>query len=116
MPPIPVPIDQPAVHVDVRPGGELILRGSYYSTHDGTVIDAAVTTWPKDAPGGESVDPKGMFDLGLGGFHLESVDRATHEVHLRATGEPAPACGLGGVAAPCLIPRTAVAAHARVLS
>ena len=43
---------RPAVHVDVSPGGEIVLRGSYQSTHDGSVIDAATTTWPKETPGG----------------------------------------------------------------
>lgn len=116
MPPIPVPIDQPAIHVDVRPGGEVTLYGSYYSTYDGTVLDAATTTWPKDAPGGESRDAGGIFDPGLGGFRVTSRDPATHEVHLRATGDPAPGCSAAGVAAPCLVVRTPIAARARLLS
>lgn len=117
MPPsIPIRLDQPATHVDVRPGGEVILRGSLYSSHDGSTLDSAVTAWPKEAPGGESIDAKGIFELGAGGFHLESRDPTSHEVHLRATGEPAPACSLAGVEAPCLIVRTQVAARARMLT
>jgi hypothetical protein len=116
MPPVPVPLDQAAIHVDVRPGGEVILTGSYYSTHDGTVLDAATTTWPPTAPGGDSVDAKGMFDLGLGGFHLVSRDPASHEVHVRATGDEAPGCTAAGVAAPCLVIRAPVAARARMLT
>lgn len=116
MPSVPVPIDQPAVHVDVRPGGELILRGSYYSTHDGSELDAATTTWPKEAPGGESRDAGGIFDPGLGGFRVTSRDPGTHEIHLRATGDAAPGCSAAGVAAPCLVVRTPIAARARLLA
>lgn len=116
MPPVPVLLDATAVHVDVRPGGEVILTGHYYSTHDGSILDAATTTWPPTAPGGDSVDAKGVFDLGLGGFHLVSRDATTHEVHVRATGEAAPGCSAAGVAAPCLVVRTPVAARARMLT
>lgn len=95
-------LDQPATHVDVQPGGEIILRGSFYSTRDGSTIDASTTTWPADAPGGPGSDPGGMLDLSGGGFRVTSRDANTHEVHAIATGDPAPACGDFGVAAPCL--------------
>ncbi|MFO0592241.1 MAG: hypothetical protein U0441_32150 [Polyangiaceae bacterium] len=116
MPPVPVALDQPATHVDVRPGGEVILTGSYYSTHDGSVLDAATTTWPKEAPGGESIDAQGLFDLGLGGFRVASRDPQTHTVHLLATGDAAPGCSAAGVTAPCLVVRTPIAARARMLT
>ena len=65
MPPVPVPLQQSAIHVDVRPGGEVILNGFYYSPSDASVIDAATTTWPPTAPGGESADAKGLFKAAI---------------------------------------------------
>ena len=53
---IPIGLDAPALHVDVRPGGEIVISGSYKSTFDGSEIDAATTTWPAGAPGGQSVE------------------------------------------------------------
>lgn len=91
-----------ATHVDVRPGEEIILRGSFYSKHDGATIDAATTSWPADAPGGASVDSGGLIDFTAGGFHVTSRNASTHEVHAVATGDPAPLCGQLGVEAPCL--------------
>lgn len=91
-----------ATHVDVGPGGELILRGSFLSTHDGSTIDAATTSWPREAPGGASVDAGGLLDLQAGGFHVTSRDPVTHEVHAVLSGDAAPACAVLGVAAPCL--------------
>ncbi len=114
MPPVPVPLQQSAIHVDVRPGGEVILNGFYYSPSDASVIDAATTTWPPTAPGGESADAKGLFDLAGGGFHLVSRDPATHEVHVRATGDAAAGCSAAGVAAPCLVNRLSAAAISRL--
>ncbi len=99
---IKVPLDKPALPVDVAPGTEIVLRGFYTSRHDGSVIDAATTTWPKEAPGGASVDAGGFIDLEAGGFHLVSRDIAKHEVHAVATGKPGEACALAGVSAPCL--------------
>lgn len=95
-------LNQPATHVDVEPGGEIILKGSFYSKHDGSTIDAATTSWPQGAPGGASIDSGGLLDLAGGGFRLTSQNPNTHEVHAIATGDPAPACGDFNVAAPCL--------------
>ena len=63
----PVPLDQPAVHVNVEPGGEIVLRGSYHSKHDGSIVDAATTTWPPEAPGGGRVSSNDVYadDRGL---------------------------------------------------
>src|SRR5262245_59680311 len=114
--PQPLVLNRPAIAVDVTPGGEIILRGSYQSTHDGSIVDAAVTTWPADAPGGASVDAGGLIDFEAGGFHLTSRNIATHEVHAVATGGPAPACAAFGVASPCLALRVEPQARTRLLT
>ena len=114
--PILIPLDRPAIHVDVAPGGEVILRGSFVSTRDGSTIDAATTSWPEDAPGGASIDAGGLLDLEGGGFHMTSRDAKTHEVHAIATGEAAPACDAAGVAAPCLPLRVMPQARTRLLT
>jgi hypothetical protein len=114
--PQPLVLNRPAVAVDVAPGGEIILRGSYQSTHDGSIVDAATTTWPAHAPGGASVDAGGLIDFEGGGFHLTSRDLTTHEVHAVATGDPAPACAAVGVAAPCLALRVEPQARTRLLT
>jgi hypothetical protein len=98
----PLKLDGPPVHVAVEPGTEIVLRGSYHSTYDGSVIDAATTTWPKEAPGGASVDPGGLVDFEMGGFHVTSRDPVKHEVHAIAKGEPGAVCAAMHVASPCL--------------
>lgn len=105
-----------ATHVDVRPGEEIILRGSFYSKHDGATIDAATTSWPADAPGGASVDSGGLIDFTAGGFHVTSRNASTHEVHAVATGDPAPLCGQLGVEAPCLPLRLLPLARSRFMT
>ena len=104
------------MHVDVEPGGTIVLKGSYHSTFDGSVVDAATTTWPSGAPGGSSVDTGGLIDLDQGGFHLVSRDPVKHEVVAVATDGPAPACQAAGLQAPCLPLRTAVQAHRRLIT
>jgi hypothetical protein len=111
-----VRLDQVAQHVDVSPGGEIILRGSYTSRHDGSVVDAATTTWPAGAPGGGSVDAGGLLDLDAGGLHVSSRDATTHEIHAIATGKVAPACAAAGVEAPCLAIRTLPQARSRLIT
>jgi hypothetical protein len=110
-----LPLDRAAVHVDVDPGGEIILRGSLRSMRDGSIVDAATTTWPDGAPGGGSVDVGGLVDLDAGGFHLVSRDPVAHVVHAIATGDAAPACAAAGVAAPCLPLRVLSQARSRLL-
>lgn len=105
-----------ATHVDVRPGEEIILRGSFYSKHDGATIDAATTSWPAEAPGGASVDSGGLIDFAAGGFHITSRNASTHEVHAVATGNPAPLCGQLGVEAPCLPLRLLPLARSRFMT
>lgn len=108
-------LDRPAQHVDVEPGNEIVLRGVVRSTFDGSIIDAATTTWPDGAPGGASVDAGGLVDLTAGGFHLEKRDPKTHEVVAVATGKPAPACEAAHVASPCVALRTLQQARSRLL-
>lgn len=105
-----------AAHVDVAPGGEVVLRGVLASTHDGSMVDAAITTFPDGAPGGGGVDGQGLVDFEAGGFHLLSRDAVRHEVHAIATGAEAPACAALGVVAPCLPLRYGEQAHSRLLT
>lgn len=95
-------LDSPVTSVQTTPGGEIILRGAFHSVHDGSVIDAATTTWPKENPVGAGIDSGGIVDLQAGGFHITSRDATTHEVHAVATGQDAPACAALGVTSPCL--------------
>jgi hypothetical protein len=114
MPTTPLPLDRPAVPLDLAPGGEVVLRGSFESGLDGSIIDARTTTWPKGVPGGESVDPGGLVDLAGGGLHVREYDAAAHVVKLVAEDGPAPACAAVGVAAPCLPMRTLALAQSRL--
>jgi hypothetical protein len=100
--PTPIGFDRPAIPVDVAPGGEIVLRGAFHSKHDGSIVDAATTTWPKEAPGGGSIDHGGLIDFEAGGFHMTSRDPVTHEVHAVAKTEPGQACAALGVSSPCL--------------
>lgn len=109
-------LNQAATPVEVQPGGEIILKGSYYSKHNGSTVDAATTTWPKEAPGGESRDSGGLIDWEAGGWHVKSRDPVSHEVVAVATGKDAPACSVVGVSAPCLPLRTLVQARSLGLS
>jgi len=111
----PLRLDQVAQHVDVQPGGKLILRGSLTSRRDGSVVTADTTTWPAEAPGGGSVDAGGLLDLEGGGLHMTSRVTPT-EVHAIATGKAAPACAAAGVEAPCLVLRTLPQARTRLIT
>jgi hypothetical protein len=116
LPTLQVTVDKPAVAVSVEAGREIVLRGAFHSTHDGSVIDAASTTWPEGAPGGASVDPGGLVDFAGGGFHVTKLDAERHEVRAVATGDPAPACELAGVSSPCLALRLEPQARTRLLT
>ncbi len=114
--PTPIHLERPAEHVDVEPGTEIVLRGVYHSTFDGSEIDAATTTWPDGAPGGSSVDAGGLIDLAGGGFHLKARDPKTHEVVAVATGRTAPACEAAHVASPCIALRSLQLARSRLMT
>ncbi|MFT3774142.1 MAG: hypothetical protein QM820_52925 [Minicystis sp.] len=114
--PIKLTFDRAALPVAVEPGGEIVLRGAYHSKHDGSIVDAATTTWPAEAPGGASVDAGGLVDFEAGGFHMTSRDPVTHEVHAVAKGEPGLACSALGVASPCLPLRLQKQAVSRLMT
>jgi hypothetical protein len=118
MPPVAIPLrlDTPAIPIETIPGGEIILRGSFHSKLDGSTVDAATTTWPKENPGGASIDAGGLVDFQAGGFHVTSRDAQIHEVHAVATGDSAPACAALGVASPCLPLRLREPAQKRLLT
>lgn len=109
-------IDRPAVPIAARSGDEIVLRGALTSRHDGSIIDAATTTWPAGAPGGASVDARGLVDFEKGGLHVTSRDPVTHEVHAVVTGEPAVYCSTAGVASPCLPIRLLALGNSRLLT
>lgn len=113
---IALSLDRAATPVHVAPGNEIVVKGSYTSTFDGSVIDASATTFAGGQPGSASVDQGGLIDFAGGGFHITSRDPITHEVHAVATGEGAPACAAVGVAGPCLPMRTMKLAQSRLMS
>ncbi|MFO0659882.1 MAG: hypothetical protein U0165_08640 [Polyangiaceae bacterium] len=116
--PVPVPLDRVVIPLpQAKAGTEIVLKGSVYSTFDGSTIDAATTSWPDGAPGGASVQAGGLVDTGEAtGLHLVSRDISNHEVHLVTTGNPAPACEALGVHGPCLVLRQRELAMARLQS
>jgi hypothetical protein len=111
-----LPLDRPATHVDVTPGGEIVLRGSYSSKFDGSVLDAATTTWPAGAPGGATIDAGGLVDFEAGGFHVTARDPLRHEVHAVATGDVGAACAALRVESPCLPVRLQPLALSRLMT
>jgi hypothetical protein len=114
--PIKITFDHAAIPVEIEPGGEIVLKGAYHSKHDGSIVDAATTTWPAGAPGGASVDAGGLVDFEAGGFHMTSRDPVTHEVHAIAKGEPGQACAALGVSSPCLPLRLQKQAVSRLMT
>jgi len=100
---IKVDLNVPIVPISATPGTEIVIRGSYTSRHDGSIIDAVTTTWPKESPGGESIDPIGLLDLDGGGLHMTSRDIAKHEVHAVVTDAAGQACSAAGISSPCLV-------------
>src|SRR5262249_30547102 len=109
-------LSQPALPVDVPQGGEIILRGFFTSTRDGSIVDAATTTWPQDTPGGGSIDAGGLIDFEAGGFHITSRDVAKHEVHAIAVGDTGPMCAALQAGARCLPLRAQKQAVTRLIT
>lgn len=105
MPSVPLPLDRPLA-LDVRPGGEIVVTGSCYLSHDGSTLDAGTTQWPKEAPGGASRDPVGLVDAQASGLSLSSRDLDRHEFHYVYSGEPSAACQAAGIQGACVIPST----------
>ena len=101
--------------IDLPAGQEVRLKGSYRAA-DGSVIDAATTTWPKDTPGGAGVDAGGLVDFAGGGLRLTSRDPVTHEVVAIATVSEGPACSAAGVSSPCVALRTVHLARTRFMT
>jgi hypothetical protein len=102
---IPLPLDRPLA-VDVRPGGEITVSGSCYLSHDGSVIDAATTSFPKEAPGGASVDAIGLVDAQASGLDLASRDAAAHVAKFVYSGHPSAVCQAAGINGACIVPNT----------
>jgi hypothetical protein len=111
-----LPLDRPALPLELALGGEVVLRGSYESGVDGSIVDAFATAWPSGAPGGAGVDARGLVDFGGGGLHVTSYDPATHVVHAVPTGEVGATCSALGVASPCLPLRSLSLAQSRLLT
>lgn len=110
-----IPLDRPAIHVDVQPGAEIVVRGFYAVPSEAATIDAATTSRTVNGPD-PVADPGGLIDFEAGGFHLTSRDLATHEVHAIATGTGGEACAQLGVQAPCLVNRLQTLASRRLMT
>lgn len=93
----------PVQPINAQVGTNIVFHGSFTSKHDGSVIDAATTSWPKEAPGGASVDPIGLIDFDGGGLHMTSRDIEKHEVHAIVTDKGGEACAAAGISSPCLV-------------
>jgi hypothetical protein len=93
----------PIQPIDAPVGTEIVLKGTCTSRHDGSIIDAATTTWPAESPGGARIDPIGMLDLESGGLHLKSRDTDKHEVHAVVQDSGGEACAAAGVSSSCLV-------------
>lgn len=113
MPPAPIPLDRPLA-LDVRPGGEIVVSGACYLGHDGSTIDAATTTWPKETPGGASVDANGLIDAQASGLVLKERDVVNHVAKYVWSGEASAVCQAAGAKA-CLVPSTMKLAAKRQL-
>lgn len=98
-----VDLKVPVQPINAQVGTEIVVHGSFTSTHDGSIIGPVMTIWPKDAPGGASVDPIGLIDFDGGGLHVTSRDIEKREVHAVVTDKGGEACAAAGVASPCLV-------------
>jgi len=99
---------------DLKPGEEIVLKGSVRTSFDGTVYDAVSRT--DTTPQGPVVRRDGLFDPETSGFRVASHDPMTHEVHLVVTGTSGEACAARGIPAPCLVPKVKEAALERLLT
>lgn len=103
-----------ATKLDLKPGEELTLSGSVVTKSDGSVFDASTRT---DIVANQRVArPGGILELEGTGLSLVAQDSTGHIVHLVASGEAAPRCAELGTAGPCLVPRTKILAHERLMT
>lgn len=114
--PTQLDLSRPINPLRAEPGVEIVLRGSFQSTHDGSIVDAATTSWSGEAPGGASVDAGGLVDFAQGGLHMLSRDPVTHEVHAIVTGQQGPACTAAGLTSPCLPLRLQAQGNTRLMT
>lgn len=115
--PFVLPLDASVVALPITAGTPIVIRGSVVSRFDGIELDAASEHWPASAPGGQSVTDPGIIDFRAGGLEITGRDTDKHEV--QAVGKPgalAPACARHGTTTPCLVLRTDVLAHQRLLT
>lgn len=81
----------------IAPGESLSIRGAVTIRHDGAVLE-----------------PAALVDAAAGGLRV--VSRTADEVRLEPEpGAIGPACAASGLSSPCLVPRLAEHAHARLL-
>lgn len=116
-PRVSLSITEVAHPVAVDPGGEVIVRGSVRSSHDGSIIDALTSR-----PGAAGVEGEGapvlggLYDVEAGGWTVVSRDLRAHAYRLAATGNPGPACVEARVSSPCLPLRLLPLAQTRMLA
>lgn len=116
-PRVPLALTEVAHPVAVDPGGEVIVRGSVRSSHDGAIIDATTTRPGATGVEGEGAPvPGGLYDIEQGGWTLVSRDLRAHAYRLQSTGEPGPMCQAAGVSSPCLPLRMLPLAQTRLLA
>lgn len=102
--------------VTVTPGGEVILRGAFRSSHDGTLFDAATARAASaGVEGSGPVQDGGFYDLAAGGWRVVSRDPHAHAYRLAWDGRPAPACVAAHMTSPCLVSRVLPLAQSRLL-
>lgn len=93
------------------PGATVVVRGLVTTSIDGSAFDALTQTDGLAAP---AVRADGLFDLAAGGLRLVVQHPERHEYQLASTGTVGPGCAAAGIDSPCLVPRLAVLAHARL--
>jgi hypothetical protein len=115
--PFKLPLGAPVVALPVTQGTPIVLHGSVVSRFDAVELDAATTRWPSSAPGGASLDARGLIDFEAGGLELTALDADDHTaVAVAKPGAVAPLCARHGTTTPCLVLRTGELAHARLLT